>query len=230
MTTLEQVMNLKSQGMQEQEIINNLQESGISPKEITSALSQVQVKNAAEGQHNFQGNEMHASMMPMENESEKFPAPKPDSNQNFYTPQTESYPQSPAQNFQMPYSPQEFQSESYQPEQYESGNYGTDTMIDIAEQVFAEKMSLISKQLDNLKELKTITESRLNHIEERLRKIEFISDSLQIEILKKIGSYGENLQSIKDEMSMMQNSFGKVINPLVDKNSSIDFSTKAKKR
>jgi len=230
-SSIEQIMNLKSQGMSDQEIIRNLQEQGISPKEISDALSRTQVKNAVEGQNDFQNQGMNPSMMPG---GEEFQPPKPDDFKDKKTyPQQEFYmPQSPTQGFQS-YSPQDSQQDFYQPqEEYNSheGNYDTDTMIDVAEQVFAEKMSEISRQLGNLKDLKTLTESRINNIEERLGKIESMMDRLQIEILRKIGSYGDNLQSIKDEMSMMQDSFGKIVNPLMEKNSSFNVSEKTRKR
>lgn len=214
MTALEQITNLKQQGKSDQEIISTLQTQGISPREITEGLSQAQVKNAVAGQDIPSPQGMQSSIMqnpPKPGESQTPMKEQP------YIPQQESnMPFQQTQGFQTQ-APQDF----YQPESggYESEGYETDTMIDIAEQVFAEKMSEISKQLSGLKELKTLTGSRIQHIEERLLKIESMMDKLQIEILKKVGSYGDNLQSIKNEMSMMQNSFGKVINPLVDKNS-----------
>ena len=36
---------------------------------------------------------------------------------------------------------------------------------------------------------------------------------MQIAILEKVGSYGQNLDSIKKEMSMMQDSFTKMVSP-----------------
>ena len=234
MGVLEQIMNLKSQGKPEREIIQNLQSQGVSPKEITSAFNQAQVKNEAINQYNNPHDGMQPSIMQGgedQLEEPEPPTPNDQQKENFYTPQQEQYvPQMQAQGFQ-PYPSQGFQNDLYQPAEYESSSYSTDTMIDVAEQVFAEKMSLISKQLDTLKELKTLTESRLIHIEERLRQVESVIDNLQLEILKKVGSYGENLQSIKNEMSMMQNSFGKIINPLVEKNSqSFNSLDKTRKR
>jgi hypothetical protein len=237
MAALEQITNLKQQGKTDQEIISTLQSQGISPKEITDGLAQSQVKSAVAGQNvPIPPGMQQGSIMdnPQKQGEQNLPPPKPgeqdlqsptlqnpqeprppQGQQPYIPPQQESYmPPQPTQGMQEP------QQEFYQPEEgaYEEG-YETDTMIDVAEQVFAEKMSEISKHLTGLKELKTLTESRVKNIEERLLKLESIMDKLQIEILKKVGSYGDNLQSIKNEMSMMQNSFGKVINPLVDKNS-----------
>ena len=44
------------------------------------------------------------------------------------------------------------------------------------------------------------------------KRIENIIDKLQISILEKVGSYGKNLENTKKEMSMMQDSFRKVMN------------------
>ena len=46
--------------------------------------------------------------------------------------------------------------------------------------------------------------------------MESIIDRLQASILEKIGSYGQDLDSMRKEMSMMQNSFGKMINQVAD--------------
>ena len=61
------------------------------------------------------------------------------------------------------------------------------------------------------------TETKIENISLRVKRIESISDKLQTAILEKIGSYGSNLESIKKEMSMMQDSFGKMINPLAER-------------
>jgi len=47
-----------------------------------------------------------------------------------------------------------------------------------------------------------------------LKRMEKTIDKLQMAILEKVGSYGRGLESIKKEMIMMQDSFGKMVNPL----------------
>src|SRR3989344_3153588 len=143
-------------------------------------------------------------------------------------------------NEQPQYSPQE---EYYAPQEYThqdysypnpSGGYGYDTgyggefssesIIEVSEQVVNEKLSTVVDKINEINEFRTIAQSQIEHIETRLRKIESIIDRLQISILEKVGSYGENLNSIKKEMNMMQESFTKVINPLTDKIASEESS------
>ena len=61
----------------------------------------------------------------------------------------------------------------------------------------------------------TLTQTKIDNIADRLKRIEATIDKLQMTILEKIGSYGNNLESIKKEMAMMQDSFGKVVNQAV---------------
>ena len=50
-----------------------------------------------------------------------------------------------------------------------------------------------------------------------MKKIENIIEQLQATILGKIGSYGESIDDIKNEMGMMQESFSKALGPLIDR-------------
>ena len=73
----------------------------------------------------------------------------------------------------------------------------------------------MQKQIEELNEFKTLGQTKIETISERLKRIETTIDKLQISILNKIGSYGTNIDNIKKEMSMMQDSFGKVVNQAV---------------
>lgn len=125
---------------------------------------------------------------------------------NTYTPQ----PNYPQQEYAETYAPQE----SYPQETYESyaPSYDSDVMIEIAEQVFLEKIKKIQKSVDEVVEFKTLAQVKIDDISERLRRIEAIIDKLQIAILEKVGSYGKDLETTKKEMAMMQDSFRKVMN------------------
>lgn len=210
MTALEQIMQLKNQGMTEDQIINTLQQQGISPNEINTSLSQAEIKNAVTGEQPIHGQaptqETYApAQTPI---TQEVPAPGQD-----------QYAQAPAQPAAQGYAPQE---EYYPQEGYnqgyapQGGGFDSNTIMEIAEQVFAEKTKKIETQLSELNEFKTMTQTKVKNIDERLKKIETIIDKLQITILEKVGSYGQNLGEIKKEMGMMQDSFGKMINQVAD--------------
>ncbi|HJX50704.1 MAG TPA: hypothetical protein VJ438_04535 [Candidatus Nanoarchaeia archaeon] len=187
MGVLDQVMQLKSQGFNDSEIVNALQQQGVSPKEITDAINQAQIKNAVSAEY-----------------PEEAPGAEPISTaavEGGYTPQTQEIGG---------YAPQG--QEYYQEQGYAQQPTGidSDTIIEIANQVFSEKNKKTEKTLSELSELKTLAQVKIENIDERLKKIEKIIDTIQIKILEKIGSYGEELQTTKKEMAMMQDSFRKV--------------------
>lgn len=196
MTILEQIQQMKAQGIADQDIIATLQEQGISPKAINDALSQDQIKNA---------------IAPQDYEV-------PQAGQGY---STQEIPQG---NYNQQYQdPGYYPQGSYSQQGYDTQNYsssGTENIIEIAEQVFNEKISKIQEQLDSLNEFKTLAQVKIDTTAERVKKIEATIDKLQAAILQKVGSYGGTLESIKDEMSMMQNSFQKMVKHKVSKKKS----------
>lgn len=200
MGALDQIKQMKEEGFSEQEILERLQEQGISPNSITDAFSQARIKEVVEGENEMRENDFQEEPSPFSTPAPEVYAPPA---QNFYPPQESSYSQ--------PY-PQE--TEAYYPQEgYEKSQeaFGTDTIIEIAEQVFEEKIKKLSQQISNFKEFSAISETKFSNFENRLKRIESIIENLQIKILEKVGSYGEGLDSIKKEMSMMQDSFSKTL-------------------
>ncbi|MEK6817614.1 MAG: hypothetical protein AABX80_02325 [Nanoarchaeota archaeon] len=194
MGALDQIRQMKREGFSEQEISDRLQEQGISPNSITDAFSQARIKDVVEGENEMQENDFPPERAPGEPET--------------YAPQAQYYPP------QEPYYSQPQETESYSPQEgygESQGGFGTDTIIEIAEQVFEEKIKKLSQQISNFKEFSAIAETKFSNYENRLKRIESIIENLQIKILEKIGSYGNGLESIKKEMSMMQDSFSKTL-------------------
>jgi len=150
--------------------------------------------------------------MEMDSEEEYTPQARPEPAE--YTSYENSYP--PEQ--------QEYQ-ESYDGDYAAQGMGDADTMIEIAEQVFLEKMKPLKKQVEELIEFKALSEVKIDNISERLRRIETHIDRLQAEILEKVGSYGRGIEGVKKEMSMMQESFGKMVNGIADKNEHKNYAS-----
>jgi len=212
MGVLDQITQMKKQGIREEDIINDLQQQGIPPQKINDALNQSQIKNAVSNENNTE--EYQPSM-----DNPEIPPPSPMEESQGYYQQTQDIsseqnyaPQQGDQAYQSQY-PQEYQG-GYQEDT--TGSY-SDTVIEVSEQVFSEKIKKVQKQIDELNEFKTLSETKIKNNEKSLKRIESILDKLQIAILGKIGSYGKNLEGIRKEMSMMQDSFGKIINPILDK-------------
>jgi hypothetical protein len=210
MGVLEQVTRMKGEGIPDRDIINELSQQGISPREINDALKQAQIKTAVSNEGIDEQMQPSIAEEPPPNPREQTYTPR-EYQQQEYVPQQqeEYYPQ------QQEYAPQ--QQAYYTPgegyEQQYSAGLDTDTVMEIADQIFSDKIKKIQKQLDNATEVSTLLQTKMENVQERLKKIETIMDKLQIAILEKVGSYGRNLESIKKEMSMMQDSFSKMISP-----------------
>ncbi len=135
-------------------------------------------------------------------------------------PQGELYPSQDQQEYS-PTQEQYMPQQEYYPPQEEGystpGISDTDTIIEITEQVFSEKIKTIQKQVEDLNEFKVLAQTKIDNISDRLKRIELNIDRLQAEILEKVGSYGRGLEGIKKEMNMMQGSFGKIVNTVVNK-------------
>ncbi len=212
MGVLEQVSQMKKQNVPEQEIVSRLKEQRVPPKQINDALNQLQIKEAV---YDSQEQAPAPIPIPEEQTSEETYVPKTqEMEQEQYAPQ-EEYASQPQEEYvpqpQEEYAPpqQVYQQEPYQGYMPETQN--TDTIIEISEQVFTEKIKKIEKHIDKLTDTQILLQTQTEHSTERLKRIEAMIDKLQIAILEKIGSYGKNLESIKKEMSMVEDSFSKII-------------------
>jgi hypothetical protein len=206
MGVLEQVIQMKKQGSSDEEIIGDLTRQKVSPREINDALKQAQIKNAVS---DLDDADMQPSLLP------DAPAPQED-----YSPQTEEY----VPNSQKEYVPQTVgyssQGEDYAPEAQEGEGYvdyqqgggiDTDTVMEIAGQIFSERIKKIQTVVEDTSDNNALLQSKIENLSERLKKIETTMDKLQIAILERVGSYGQNLDGIRKEMSMMQDSFSKML-------------------
>lgn len=202
MGVLDQVTQMKSQGMADEEIANSLQQQGINAKDINDAMAQSQIKTAVTD-----------AGEPTEPIPQDFdPMQPPIAGQETYTPQVQEMPEQDYSQ-QANYPEQDYaQADPYQQQAYsgyDSSGSGTDTMIQVAEQVFQEKVKNLQNQLDVLNEFRTIAQTKVENIDERLKRIETTIDKLQIAILDKVGSYGKGLERTKKELAMVQDTFRK---------------------
>ena len=199
MGVLDQIMQMRNQGVGDEDIVRTLQEKGVTPKAISDALGQAQIKQAVSDEYSQQGGE----------------APSPNYNQYAPRAQEEQYNQG-----YQPSQPQEYSPQQGYEESYSQGGIDSSTVIEISEQVFNEKIQKLQKQLKEVSEFKSLAEGKMENLIERLKRLEHLMDTLQVQILEKVGSYGRKIEQTEKEMEMMQDSFSKVIPSLVGKHHS----------
>lgn len=213
MGVLEQIMQMKNQGIPDNEIVSSLQEQGISPRQISDALDQVQIKKAvADEETNFYPPQNQEVYSPQTQEIQ----------QQQYAPTPQDYTQQAGEYYQEPYA-----------QNYNSGDYQAstaDNTIEIAEQVFNEKIKTIQNTITKLNEFQTLAQAKIENISERLKRIEVLFDSLQLKILERVGAYGKNIDSMKKEITMIEDSFGKIAEKRIARSQENETSSKKRKK
>lgn len=231
MTLIDRITELKKQGIPDSEIEVRLRNEGISPMDISDAMNQSKIKEAVAGEGDYSTKGMTPSMMgdeeqeaASEDEDVYNPAPAPYQN---YAPQ-QAAPQEYQDYMPRGANPSYYQdqgapdqdgAEEYYEDGYQNqdGGYGaqsysmnSETMIEVAEQVFSEKIKKIEEDLGQLKEFKVIYSPRIDDIDERLKRVEKNFDKMQIAILDRVGSFGRSIDSVKKEVEMVEDSFEKM--------------------
>lgn len=203
MAALERVMQMRERGMSDPQIIQSLTQEGISYKDINEALSQSQIKYAL----NNQAPEM------IENpEQQGEPENQLGQPSGEYVPSMEA-PESAEQ--AQAYYP-EYSAQAY-PEYQASQSFDIETINEMIEQAVEEKNDVLKKQISSFTKFKEDAGIEIDRLSSRLQKIENTINEMQMAILKKIGDYGNDIHSIAHEMRATQDSFSKIINPLMDK-------------
>ncbi len=203
MNTLEEIKKMQQEGKSEQDIMMNLQSQGIPMMEVSNALAQSKIKQAVGAPAAMdempvtetvdQNQDMQPSVLQAENAQESKGIPTP--------------PEPPQEeNYQPMMQQQEYQE--YQPY---VGGINADTIAEIAEQAVNEKLTAIKNKLDAATETKTILETKINYLDERLKRIEKIIDRLQLSILQKVGEYMTNVEDVKKELIETQKSFTSLV-------------------
>jgi DNA-binding transcriptional MerR regulator len=200
MSTLERVMDLRTQGQTESQIIDTLKQEGVSPKEIYNALTQSNIKSEL--------NQEPMTEQDLENTGENYSTQEPQVD-------TSSYPEY-SQNQDMYAQPQDYNQGGYQEYQGPQPTTDIETINEIAEQIVEEKTNEIKKQISTFKNINEELKSEIERINKKIDKLESNFNELQVAIIRKVGEYGENIKNISTEVHETQNSFSKILNPLTD--------------
>lgn len=229
MALVEQIEQMKQQGLSEDQIMTSLKEQNFSPVQIQEALSQSQVKSAVAPEQTAQPISGEQGMQPsiMQQGSEQTKAPMQEQ------PQEAQYTEQPAYDQASSAEQQGYADQGYgypQQDAYYQQGIDAETIRDITKTILEEELDKIKTQLSEVLKLKTDLGFDVQNIDTRLKKIENTMDELQRAIIKKIGSYGESINEISSELQATQQSFSKLVNPLIDQKRQSAPSTPTKSR
>jgi hypothetical protein len=199
MALLEKINSMKQSGMSDMQVVNTLKEEGITPREINEALSQLKIKSAIGSSESNTGLEPSIMQNPAENM-----VPQPNQQEPQYA-QDQTY----------------YTQDQQQDPNYYSQTMDIETIRDISRQETEESLKKIRAELEILNKFKSDAGFEIQNISNRLTKIESIIQEIQTAIIRKMGEYGEAVSSISQDLRETQNSFSKMINPILDKKRNI---------
>ncbi|MSS74330.1 hypothetical protein EXS72_01685 [Candidatus Pacearchaeota archaeon] len=203
MGILEDIRGLQQSGLDDSMIVSKLQEQGFSYRDISDAIAQSKIQEAVGGQNS----EIPNQESPVSN----FETQNPGMQQSIMqTPQTPAEEQEYYPSYDQNVAPL---SQTYvsQKQDYVSAALSSDTIAEISEQIVSEKLSDMRKKMEKIITSKTEIDARTESIEERLKRIEKIIDTLQVSVLRKVGDYVTNVDDIKKELIETQKTIGKVL-------------------
>ncbi|MBM3246946.1 hypothetical protein FJZ17_00170 [Candidatus Pacearchaeota archaeon] len=219
MALLDRIGKMKQTGMSDSQVADTLMQEGISPREVNDALGQSKIKSAIYPNEQAQGEEQAMQPSIMEQSEGGTAAPLPSQgyqNQNYYPGQdnTQGFYQDPTQAYaQDGYD----QTQQGYDQVYYQQAIDMETVRDITRQEIEDSLKKIKQDMDALSKIKTEMKFQVQGIDSRLARIENIIQELQSAIIRKMGEYGEAISSVSEELQATQNSFSKMINPLMDK-------------
>ena len=234
MSMIDDIRRMKSAGQTDQAIVNSLSQQGVSDREISEAISQADIKQAVSGarQQNpgmtqqlndseqgmyetpmYQGEQSLVQQRGYEGMEPSMAAGEQVGGYQDYGATGGVYPAEPAvQGYGEPAVEQQYSNygagyPEYQ--QYQEG-MSSDVITEIAEQVVSERMAQMRESLERTLDFRTVAEARIEGLNERLRRLEKIIDTLQLSILEKVGEYVGDVKHLKDELIETQKSFNAV--------------------
>lgn len=209
MATLDRVIQLQQAGLNEEGVINQLRQEGVSPREIETALSQSRIKEAMS--HQIPEEEMQQSIMA--NEQEGYQQSYSQQPQQGYSPQPNMPSSEPPQTYDnYTNSTQSY----YDGEYYGAGGTSAETISEIAEQIVNERFDNYHKKTGDIVAYQNETKDRISDIDHRLKRIEESIEQLQRDIIKRIGEFGDSNSLVHRDLENLHNTMSKMVNPLMD--------------
>lgn len=234
MGNVDDVKRMQADGKSEQEITRAMKQRGVSEKESGELISQAKIKDAVNASDEQINEDVADSSRQDERREPDIPIPGGNyyeaRNVDPFS-QGRNVTEVPSQGYEgmepsmlaqgqeeiaeptqdySGYPSQVYPQESYQQyQQYQPYQeaLSSDLVTEISEQVVNEKLLAMKDKLEAAIDFRTIAETKLNGLHDRLMRVEKIIDALQISLLQKVGEYVNNSIDIKKELEETQKSF-----------------------
>lgn len=228
---VQKVLDMRKQGLTNNQIIQNLQQSGYDLDAIFTSMSLADAKGGVQmqPQHNQMqfNNNPNKRMMPFQNQppddfgmnsdynnsNDNNNLPPPMDTNNF-----DNFGGMNQQNIPMDnqFSNQNDNMHTQQGNTY-SSNPTTERIEELAEAIIDEKWNEIVRSINKIIDWKDRTESKITKIEQSIEDMKKQFDTLHKGVLGKIGEYDKNLSTIGSDIKAMEKVFSQVL-PIMTEN------------
>lgn len=197
----EQVMQLRQQGLNDNQIIQALQKDGFASAQIFDAMSQADIKGGAGG------------------------SPAPGQAPGTQTAPVQAVPAAIAPNTAQaqPMAPPPMEMA---PPTEDYGGDSTERIEEIAEAIIDEKWEILVKDIHKIVEWKDNMDSKMSKVESEVSDIKEDFDKLHKAIISKIDEYDKNLSDVGSEIKAMNQVFQKILPTFTENISTLSRITK----
>ncbi len=188
---VDQVINLRQQGMSNNQIVQALQRDGYNSGQIFDAMNQADLQGGSASPVSMgSGTAGPPPEMPPIGPGPDALQPQP----SYFQPQNNSLP--PTEGMPAPFS-------------QEGGDLSR--VEEIAEAIIDEKWEEIIKSVNKILEWKDTTETRMARIEQQFSDLKDNFENLHKAIVGKVGEYDKNILSVGTEIKAMEKVFQKIL-------------------
>ena len=198
----DQVIQLRQQGLNDNQIIQALQKDGFASAQIFDAMSQADIKGGAGGA--------------------PAPANTPPAPAQGINPTAPAAMAPPAMAQAQPMMP----PADMPPPQEDYGGDSTERIEEIAEAIIDEKWEVLVKDIHKIVEWKDGMDSKMSKVESEVSDIREDFDKLHKAIINKIDEYDKNLSDVGSEIKSMNQVFQKILPTFTENISTLSRITK----
>ncbi|MBR9692136.1 hypothetical protein GOV06_05115 [Candidatus Woesearchaeota archaeon] len=182
----DRVIEMRQQGVSNDQVIQTLQQEGYSSSQIFDAMSQADIKGAVGGEGGV---------------GEGAPPAPPGG------PAPESQPMPPPEAMPPPAMPP-----AYAPAMPAAAPAVDKTAIEeVAESIIDEKWEELMKNVDKIIEWKELTESRIAKMEQKFKDLKERFEALHSGVLSKVSEYDKGIKGVSTDVKAMEQVFKKVL-------------------
>ena len=183
------ILQMKQQGLTNNQIIQNLQRAGYTNTQIFDAMNQADTKMAVEGAQPGM-----LQQAPVEEQQQPQPS------QEMFTQPPSDIPSS---TFTSPVSTSEFSQSSYTDNQVQTE--------ELVEAIIEEKWSELIKDVNKIVEWKNKMESKISELESQFESLKDSFSDLNKAVVGKVNDYDKHILEVGSDIKAMEKVFSKVL-------------------